>query len=123
MGGQLGYESSTVKHLLVYKIDYKNSLLYVKGSVAGVADSLLEIFDSKWKHDVQFKTLPHPTFVEDPKKEYQDVMVFTGTQDLNEVYNHDNDEVLGVSEEEQEGEPEQEEEGQEGAAAGGAEKK
>ena len=125
MAGHLGNESCTVKHLLVYKIDYKNSLLFLKGSVPGNKDYVLEIFDSIWKHDVQYKSLPYPTFVEEPNKEYPDVMIFADTKDKNEIYNHDNDEVLGVSEEEQEGDAEQEEgaeEGGQGAAAGGDKK-
>jgi hypothetical protein len=122
MAGQLGNESCTVKHIMVYKIDYKNSLLYLKGSLPGVGGCVLEIIDSKWRHDVQYKTLPHPTFIEEAGKQYPDIMVFADTKDLNEIYNHDNDEVLGVSEEEQEGDADQEEMEGEGGAAGGDKK-
>jgi large subunit ribosomal protein L3 len=123
MAGQLGNESIVTKHLLVYKIDYTNGLLYLKGSVPGNKGGLLEIYDSKWKQDKQWKMLPYPTFIEEKGKTYPDVMLFTDTKDLNEVYHHDNDEVLGVSEEEEEGEPEAGEEGaEEGGAAAGATK-
>ena len=122
MAGQLGDEKKTVQNLLVYKIDHARSLLYLKGSIPGNPNSLVLVYDSKKKHEVQYKKLPYPTFVTENGKEYPDVIEFAETEDLNEKYNHDNDEVLGVSDEEEEGAADPSEEGMEEmeTSAGGA---
>lgn len=120
MPGQMGNESITTKHLMVYRIDYKRNLLYVKGSVAGNPHELMTIFDSKNKRMTQFDKLIYPTFIGEPGKTYPDIMEFADTKDMNEWYTHDNDEVLGVSDEEEEGEPEAGEEGEDMDVSGGA---
>lgn len=78
----------------------------MKGSIPGVVGSLIQMYDSKRKQEAQFKMLPYPTFVPEANKVYPDVMIWKDTIDLNEQFTHDNDEVLGVSDEEEEGEPE-----------------
>ncbi len=106
MAGQTGNEKCTVQNILVYKTDYKRSLIYLKGSVPGNVRGLVYIKDAVRKHD-QWKTLlQFPTFVAEKGKSYPDVQDWEGCEDMNEKFQHDNDEVLGVSEEEEEGEPE-----------------
>ena len=112
MAGQLGDSKKTVQNLLVFKIDHTRSLLYLKGSIPGNTNSLVLIYDSKKKHEIQFKNLPYPTSITENGKEYQDIIEFVQTEDLNEKYDHDNDEVLGVSDEE-EGAPDTSKEGME----------
>jgi large subunit ribosomal protein L3 len=127
MAGHDGNSKVTVKHLLVYKIDHARNLIYLKGSIPGNTYGLVTLFDSIRIHEKQYKKLPYPTFIQEEGKEYPAIVEFTDTQDLNEKYDHDNDEVLGVSEEEEEGPAEPSEEGMDemegaGAAAGGAKK-
>lgn len=105
MSGHLGNDRITMQNLTVYKIDYKRNLLYIKGSVPGHDYSLVEIVDAK-KNYVQYSKVPYPTFLSEKGISIPDVQEWTETKDLNEVYQHDNDEILGVSEEEEEGEPE-----------------
>ncbi len=104
MAGLLGYEKKTMHHLIVFRFDYERNLLFVKGSVPGNAKGLLSIQDSLKK--VQFDKLHYPTFIPDKGKIYPNITEWTDTQDLNEKYTHDNDEILGISDEEEEGEAE-----------------
>lgn len=103
MAGHLGNEYVTIRNLLVYKIDYKNSLIFIKGSVPGFLGQVIEIKDAFFKKDKQFMNLPYPTFIPDKGKEIPQSEVFDGTIDKNELFRHANDEVLGVSDEEEEG--------------------
>jgi len=104
MAGQLGNEKKTVQHLVVFRIDYERNLLFLKGSVPGNAKGLLSIQDSLKK--VQHTKLHYPTFIQEKGKTYPNISEFSETQDLNEKYTHDNDEILGISDEEEEGEAE-----------------
>jgi len=105
MPGRLGNERMTMQNLIIYKIDYEKSLLFIKGSVPGNKLQLIEIRDACKKYD-QYKNLSYPTFIAEKDKLYPNVMIWENTQDMNEKYTHDNDEILGVSDEEEEGEPE-----------------
>ena len=110
MAGQLGNESCVTENLIVYKIDYVRSLIFLKGGIPGGTNGLVEIHDAKKKRS-QYKSLHYPTFIPEKGKTYENVVTWEGMQDLNEKFAHDNDEVLGASEEEEEGpaEPEGEE--------------
>ena len=103
MAGQLGNERITVQNQMVYKTDYDRSLLYIKGGVPGKIGGLLMIKDAIKKHD-QWKILPFPTFIPEEGKKYPSIQEYVPPEDLNEKYTHDNDEVLGASDEEEEGE-------------------
>jgi hypothetical protein len=103
MAGHLGNEKMTLQHLTIYKTDYKRNLVFIKGSLPGPRYSLVKIFDSKKKYPVQFNKLHYPTFIPEEAKVYPNVMEWAETVDMNEVYYHDNDEVLGISDEEEEG--------------------
>jgi hypothetical protein len=104
MAGQLGNEKMTVQHLIVYRIDYERNLLFVKGSVPGNIKGLLSIHDSLKKN--QHDKLHYPSFIAEKGKTYPNILEWADTQDLNEKYTHDNDEILGISDEEEEGEAE-----------------
>jgi hypothetical protein len=106
MSGRLGGENNTKQNIRVFKIDYDRNLLFVIGSVPGNQKSLVLIKDSVKKHEFQYHLLNFPTFIEEAGKKYPSIMVWDGVQDQNEIFQHDNDEVLGTSEEEEEGEPE-----------------
>lgn len=106
MAGRLGGENNTKQNIRVFKIDYDRNLLFVVGSVPGNNNSLVVIKDAIKKHEAQFKMLPFPTFVEDAAKKLPSVVQWEGVVDRNEIFQHDNDEILGTSEEEEEGEPE-----------------
>lgn len=107
MAGHLGNEYVTTRNLLVYKIDYKNSLIFLKGAVPGFLGQVIEIKDAYYKRDKQYNTLPYPTFIPEKGKEIPDSEIFDGTVDRNELFRHANDEVLGVSDEEEEGSEEE----------------
>lgn len=106
MAGQLGNESCTMLNLTVFRIDYSRNLIYIKGSIPGNKKSMVLLRDAVKRRFEQFKLLQCPTFVPEEGKSYPAISEWEGTEDLNEKYTHDNDEVLGVSEEEEEGEPE-----------------
>jgi len=103
MAGRMGGENNTKQNIRVYKIDYDRNLLFVVGSVPGNNKSLVLIKDAAKKIESQFSMLPYPTFIEEKNKTYPSVMEWDGMLDMNEVYQHDNDEILGNSEEEEEG--------------------
>lgn len=106
MAGRLGGENNTKQNIRVFKIDYERNLLFVIGSVPGNNKSLVLIKDAIKKQETQFKMLPFPTFIEDPANKLPSVLQWEGVVDRNEIFQHDNDEILGTSEEEEEGEPE-----------------
>jgi len=106
MSGRLGGENNTKQNIRVYKLDYDRNLLFVIGSIPGNNKSLVLIKDSIRKHESQFKSLPYPTYIMDPKQKLPSIDEWSGVVDKNEIYQHDNDEILGNSEEEEEGEPE-----------------
>jgi len=102
MAGKMGNKYQVTQNLVVFRIDYDRSLIYVKGGVSGTKGALIEIYDSIKKVPVQFGKLKYPTFIPEKNKVYPSLMEFTETVDLNEKFVHDNDEVLGVSDEEDE---------------------
>jgi hypothetical protein len=104
MAGRMGMDTMTTQNLLVFRTDYKRNLVFIKGSIPGSIDRLVFLKDSIKKYD-QWKILPYPTYIPDGKP-LPNILEWDGSQDLNEKYTHDNDEILGVSEEEEEGEPE-----------------
>lgn len=106
MSGRLGGENNTKQNIRVLKIDYDRNLLFVVGSVPGNNKGLVLIKDAVKKEESQFQLLHFPTFIEDPAKKLPSVMQWEGVVDRNEIFQHDNDEILGTSEEEEEGEPE-----------------
>lgn len=106
MSGRLGGENNTKQNVRVYKIDYDRNLLFVIGSLPGNNKSLVIIKDAYRKQETQFQTLPYPTFIEEASKKLPSVVEWAGVVDRNEIFQHDNDEILGTSEEEEEGEPE-----------------
>lgn len=122
MAGQLGGTSCTVEHLLVYKYDYKRNLLFLKGACAGSKKCVLQIYDSLRKTNIQYQKLLYPTFVPEKGKTLPNIVEFGGSEDLNEKYIHDNDEILGVSDEEEEGEPEKTAEDDTSVATAGGKK-
>jgi hypothetical protein len=106
MSGRLGGENNTKQNIRVYKIDYDRNLLFVVGSIPGNKKSLVMIKDADRKQETQFQILYYPTFIHDTTKKLPSVVEWDGVVDRNEIFQHDNDEILGTSEEEEEGEPE-----------------
>src|SRR5690349_12715905 len=103
MAGQLGNERITIQNQLIFRTDYRRNLVYIKGGLPGDVDGLVYIKDAVKKYD-QWKKLPFPTFLPEQGKTYSNILEFEDGEDLNEKYTHDNDEVLGISDEEEEGE-------------------
>jgi hypothetical protein len=103
MAGRYGGENNTKQNIRVYKVDHDKNLLFVIGSIPGNNKSIVLIKDAAKKIESQFGMLPYPTFIEEKNKSYPNVMEWEGMVDMNEVYQHDNDEILGNSEEEDEG--------------------
>lgn len=123
MSGKSGNNNITEKAKLIYKTDYENGLIYVKGGIPGQVDGKVLICDSYTKRDIFYKYILNPTFVPEKGKIYENITSFFEAEDGLEKYPHDNDERLGVSEEEEEGpaeEDDEEEIGTGGAPAGGA---
>ena len=92
MPGHMGCNYRTTKNLLVYKIDSKRNLIYVRGAVPGHANSILELFDSVYRQHVQFTKLQFPTFVPEPGKEYPAVETLPASESdyFETMYVHDN---------------------------------
>ena len=44
MGGRLGNKNATIKNLEIIKIDKENGLIFLKGSIPGKKNNLVEIF-------------------------------------------------------------------------------
>jgi hypothetical protein len=105
MAGQLGNERVTIQSQLVYKTDFKRNLIYIRGAIPGKIGGLVMLKDAVKKHD-QWKILNYPTFIAVEGASYPNIQEYIPKEDMSERYAHDNDEVLGVSEEEEEGEPE-----------------
>ena len=103
MAGHQGFENVTVSNLLIYRTDIQKSLIFVKGAIPGPVGSVVKMRDALRKRNIQFSKLPFPTFIFEEGVNYPDIESAQDTKDLNEVYQHDNDEVLGVSDEEEEG--------------------
>ena len=59
MPGQMGNKNCTVQNLLVYKIDPKRNLIYVKGCVPGNDGEYVKVTDGR---DVGVSELPFPTW-------------------------------------------------------------
>ncbi len=102
MAGRMGNKSKLIRNLLVCKIDFDRSLLYIKGGVPGNRGSVVQIYDAAGKARKQYQVLNFPTFIPEEGVEYPSLSEFAETQDYYEIYQHDNDEVLGVSGEEDE---------------------
>jgi hypothetical protein len=94
----------------VYKIDYEKGLIFIKGGLPGNKNGLVILRDAVKRKFEQYQKLLYPTFIPESGKVYPNVFEWDGCEDLNEKYTHDNDEILGVSEEEEEGEAEKNEE-------------
>jgi len=72
MPGQMGGEYRTVHSLKIMKIDTVHDLIYVKGSIPGVDDALVECTDSirkKWINQAfpRDMTVPFPTLMKSEK--------------------------------------------------------
>ena len=70
MPGHMGCDHRTTKNLIVYKIDSKRNLVYVRGAVPGHRNAIVEVFDSIYTHHLQFSRLLFPTFVPQEGVEY-----------------------------------------------------
>jgi large subunit ribosomal protein L3 len=100
MAGRLGNENITVRRLLVYKIDFERSLLFIKGSVPGPMHRLIEISDAYYHWQDNIGKLNYPTFVYQQGKTYANVMqVEPAEQDPTEDWLHENA-ILSDDEEE-----------------------
>ena len=112
MAGKTGNEKIFVRNLRIFKSDYENGLIYVKGGIPGMIESEVLIRDALVNHLNQYKFLNGPTFIPEKGKQYENITVFNNEDDEFEKYEHDNNERLGVSDEEEEGPtlPEDEEE-------------
>ena len=106
MAGRLGGENNTKQNIRVFKTDYDRNLLFVIGSIPGNNKALVVIKDAVKKQESQYHILSYPTFIEESGKKLPAIAEWTGVVDRNEIFQHDNDEILGTSEEEEEGEPE-----------------
>ena len=102
MAGVMGGKHQTTRNLIVFKTDYEKSLLFIRGAVPGAKGAVIQVFDAMKKSSKQFEKLNFPTFLQEEGKVYPNVMEWTESVDMFEKRTHDNDEVLGVSEEEDE---------------------
>lgn len=106
MAGKTGNETAIVKASLIYKTDYENGLIYIKGGAPGVIDGKIILRDVFFQKHIYDKYLYSPTFVPEPGKVYENVTQYLEAIDAFEKYPHDNDERMGISGEEEEGEDE-----------------
>jgi large subunit ribosomal protein L3 len=109
MAGKTGNEWITQMGALLYKADFENGLLYVRGGVPGNVNEKVLIKDCFIKYFTQGPYLMNPTFIPEAGKFYENVTTYMEERDTFERYPHDNDERMGVSDEEEEGPQEDEE--------------
>lgn len=62
MPGRMGNAKRTIKNLMVFKVDPKYNVVYVKGGVPGATKSWVRISDAN-KNEYYYQTPPYPTFV------------------------------------------------------------
>jgi len=75
MPGRMGGQFHTIKHLKVLQVDDENGILVVNGAVSGPRNTIVKIFDSKFRpkqvRDLNLPTKPavvRPTPVEDAEE-------------------------------------------------------
>lgn len=91
MAGRLGFESTVIRRLQVYKIDADRSLLYVKGSVAGPIGRHVKVFDSLFHWKDNWGLLNYPTFIFEKDRPYASVLqVEPPASDPTEDWLHEN---------------------------------
>lgn len=72
MPGRMGNKYRTTKNLLLWKIDTKNNLLYVKGPVPGAPGSYIRVRDAKNK--LHSLVPPYPTYMRQPEEVLPEVI-------------------------------------------------
>lgn len=115
MSGKSGNKETIQRSMMIYKTDFSNGLIYIKGSIPGNEGAEIRIRDAYKKRSIMFKYVLNPTFLPEKGKIYEDVTTFFDTDDNLERYPHDNDERMGVSDEEEEGPAEEDDEMEMGA--------
>jgi len=65
MPGRMGNAKRTIKNLMVFKVDPKFNVIYVKGGVPGAKKSWLRISDAN-KNEYYYQTPPYPTYTPNP---------------------------------------------------------
>eukprot|EP00002_Diphylleia_rotans_P033494 TRINITY_DN7127_c0_g1_i1.p1 TRINITY_DN7127_c0_g1~~TRINITY_DN7127_c0_g1_i1.p1 ORF type:complete len:331 (+),score=85.19 TRINITY_DN7127_c0_g1_i1:43-1035(+) len=79
MAGRMGNKRKTIHSLMVYKIDTKNNLIYLKGGVPGNKKGYVRVYDAVRKQDQFSATLkknpPFPTYIPEVHGPVPEVMV------------------------------------------------
>ncbi|OAO15615.1 50S ribosomal protein L3-2, partial [Blastocystis sp. ATCC 50177/Nand II] len=91
MPGQMGNKNCTVQNLLVYKIDPKRNLIYVKGCVPGNDGEYVKVTDGR---DVGVSELPFPTYVPTGKEVDEEIVAPAPAEDPHPCYEPDQDSFL-----------------------------
>ena len=74
MAGHMGAKRTTVKNLLVYKVDSVHNLVYIKGAVPGPAQGWVRLTDAKNKKFTEAP--PFPTYQRTPGEELKEKVLF-----------------------------------------------
>ena len=91
MAGRGGNKPINVRHLLVYRIDYERSLVYLRGCVPGGRGTAVKVFDSFFHARDNRNMLNYPSFVYEPGRQYANVVqVEPPADDPVEAWEHEN---------------------------------
>ena len=91
MAGRGGHKLQTNTSMLVYRIDYDKSLLYVKGSVPGANGSPIYVSDGIFSGKKNIGFLNYPTFIYEKGKRYASIIEAEAPKDdPTETWLHEN---------------------------------
>lgn len=91
MSGRGGFQPVTVRRMLVYRTDYERSLIYLKGSVPGLAGRAVKVYDSFFHARDNRNLLNFPSFVYEAGRDYANILqVEPAADDPAEAWEHEN---------------------------------
>lgn len=91
MPGRGGYKLQMMRSLMVYKIDYQQSLIYIKGSLPGANGTCLYLSDAKFHEKKNEIFLNYPSFIYEKNKKYASIIEAEASKDdPTEMWLHEN---------------------------------
>lgn len=97
MAGRGGYKVRMEHSLMVYRVDFERSLLYLKGCIPGANGSTVQIKDSMYATKKNYGLINYPTFIYEKGKQYAMVIDSEPPKnDPTESWLHENAVVKGT---------------------------
>ena len=96
MAGRGGNKTRVVHSLMVYRIDYHRSLIYVKGSIPGPIGGMVKVTDGLLSFKKNLEKINYPTFVYEKDKYYASIIdAEPPKDDPTENWLHENSVIKG----------------------------